>query len=168
MHIIIDGYNLIGILHKNIEKAREDLIDNLINYRKIKNHEITVVFDAYNQRYNSEYSSFRGGVRIIYTKLGVTADEVIKRLISEVRREWVVITSDKDVAKYTWSMYSIPVPSDIFSNILDRTTNKAGEIGEAKNEIPYIEDTDNSKPLKGNAYRPSKKQRALSRIIDRL
>jgi len=151
-----------------MDKAREELIDHLIIYKKAKNHDMTVVFDAYKQGYNYEYSSFRGGIRIIYTRLGESADEVIKRLIREIHREWVVITSDRDIAKYTWSMSSIPVPSNIFWDILDRTLQNVPDIAKDKDEIDYIDDMQDIKPQKGSAYKLSKKHRALRRIMDKL
>lgn len=165
MHIIIDGYNLIGISHKDIEKAREGLIDLLISYKNIKNHDITVVFDAYKQGDKYEHTFYRGLVRIIYTRLGQTADDVIKRMISEVRREWVIITSDRDVIKYVWSMNSIPVSSEVFYDILQRTPNNAS--ADIK-DMDEIDENDNIKHQKGSAYRLSKKHRAVKRILAKL
>ncbi len=168
MHIIIDGYNLIGTLHKDMEEAREGLIDLLISYKNIKNHNITVVFDAYKQGDKYEHSSYRGGIRIIYTRLGQTADDVIKRIISEVRKEWVIITSDRDVVKYTWAVNSIPVSSDVFNDILQRTSRNASADIKDTEEIEDIGDDDIIKRQKGSAYRLSKKHRAVKRILGKL
>lgn len=169
MHIIIDGYNLIGTSHKDIEKAREGLIDLLISYKNIKNHDITVVFDAYKQGDKYERSSLQGGVRIIYTRLGETADDLIKKTISEIRKEWVIITSDRDVVKYTWSVNSIPVPSGVFFDILQRTLKNTSEnIEEDREETIDIDEIENIKPHKGSAYRLSKKHRSVKRILGKL
>ena len=49
MHIIIDGYNLLGITGKaagRSETGREDLLRILGAYRHRKGHAITVVFDG--------------------------------------------------------------------------------------------------------------------------
>lgn len=152
-----------------MEKAREGLIDLLINYKNFKGHDITVVFDAYKQGDRYERSSFRGNVRVIYTRLGETADDVIKRTISEVRKEWVIITSDRDVIKYTWSVNSIPVPSEIFLDILQRTLkNTPANIEEDWEEPVDIDEIENIKPHKGSAYRLSKKDRSIKRILGKL
>ncbi|MBU4321109.1 MAG: NYN domain-containing protein, partial [Nitrospinae bacterium] len=45
--IIIDGYNLIGIHHKDLESQRQRLVERLAEYKKIKGHYITVVFDGW-------------------------------------------------------------------------------------------------------------------------
>lgn len=169
LHIIIDGYNLIGTSHKDMEKAREGLIDLLISYKNIKNHDITVIFDAYKQGDKYERSSLSGGVKIIYTRLGETADDVIKRIISEVRKEWVIITSDRDVVKHTWSVHSIPVPSEVFFDILQRTLkNTSANIEEDWEETIDINEIENIKPQGGSAYRLSKKHRSIKRILGKL
>ncbi len=170
MHIIIDGYNLIGTLHKDMEKAREGLIDLLIDYIKIKNYDITVVFDAYKQGNSYEHSSYRGGIRIIYTRLGQTADDVIKRMISEVRREWIIITSDRDVINYTWSMNSIPISSDIFYEILQKNQRKKAIDVKYIEEFEQIGDDEDNiiKHQKGRSYTLSKKQKSIKRILNKL
>jgi len=161
LHIVIDGYNVIGTLHNDIEKAREGLIDLLIKYKKFKEHDITVVFDAYKQGGKYEHSSFRGGVRIIYTRLGETADDVIKMMISGLRREWIIVTSDRDIIKYAWSMNSIPVPSDVFLDILLNHPNEEALIEDMK-------DTEELRPQRGSSYRLSKKDRAVKRVLSKL
>ena len=71
--IIIDGYNLIGIDHTNLEAERRQLIELLIKYRKKKGHSVTVVFDGWKGGSRTESSSVRGGVNIIYSRLGEKA-----------------------------------------------------------------------------------------------
>lgn len=51
MHLIVDGYNLIGLnrslSHKtNLQSLRETLLNKLSLYKKNKIHKITVVFDG--------------------------------------------------------------------------------------------------------------------------
>jgi hypothetical protein len=93
--IIIDGYNLIGIEHNDLNRQREKLIRLLIEYKKIKGHEITVVFDGWKSGSGKEEQSTTGGVRVIYSRLAEKADAVIKRIISKERKEWIVISSDR-------------------------------------------------------------------------
>lgn len=162
LYIIIDGYNVIGILHNDLEKARGDFIDLLIKYKTAKNHYIAVVFDAYKSGDKSEQISFSGGLKIIYTRLGETADDVIKRIISEERREWIVVTSDRDVIKHTWSVNSIPVPSDIFLDILQRGSYCL------ENSLEDVEDIEDNKPQKGSPYRLSKKDRAVRKALSKI
>lgn len=117
--ILIDGYNLIGIFHKDLKKARENLINNLIKYCKDKNHQITVVFDGYKEGLGRETLETRGGIRVIYSGAGEKADDVIKRIIKTEKNQWIVITSDRDIEKTAWKENCIVIDSYIFSDILN-------------------------------------------------
>lgn len=116
--ILIDGYNLIGIYHKDIKKARENLIQNLINYSKQKKHDITLVFDGYKEGPGKETTEIRGGIRIIYSGAGEKADDVIKRILKNDKTFWIVITSDRDIEKAAWREKCVVIDSSIFSDIL--------------------------------------------------
>lgn len=152
---------MIGILHNDIEKARKGLIDLLIKYKSLKEHNVTVVFDAYKGGNKCEQTSLCGGVKIIYTRLGESADDVIKRIISYERRELAIITSDRELIKHAWSMNCIPVPSNVFSDILERRL--------LKNHIePGVKDIESAKPSKGSSHRLSRKDKALKRVLGKL
>ena len=116
--ILIDGYNLIGIFHKDMKKTREKLIENLITYSKEKGHEITVVFDGYKEGPGEETSEIRGGVKIIYSGAGEKADDVIKKILKTDKHLWILITSDRDIKKTAWKENCVPIDSSIFSDIL--------------------------------------------------
>ncbi|MCX8033810.1 MAG: NYN domain-containing protein [Thermodesulfovibrio sp.] len=116
--ILIDGYNLIGVLHKNMKKARDKLIENLIIYSKEKRHEITLVFDGYKEGPGKETSEIKGGIRIIYSGAGEKADDVISRILKTEKYSWIVITSDRDIEKTAWKENCVVIDSSIFSDIL--------------------------------------------------
>lgn len=117
--ILIDGYNLIGVFHRDLKKAREDLIENLIKYSKVKNHEITIVFDGYRDGLGRESSEIRGGIRIIYSGAGERADDIIKRILKTEKKFWIVISSDRDIEKSAWRENCVVVASSIFLDILN-------------------------------------------------
>ena len=115
---MIDGYNLIGILHRDLKKARQELIEALINYRKKKGHDITVVFDGYKTGPGRETVEYYGGVRVIYSGVDEKADDVIKRILKTEKLFWIVITSDRDIERHAWKEKCVPVSSSLFSEIL--------------------------------------------------
>ncbi len=117
--IIIDGYNLIGIYHKDLRKARENLIESLINYSKNKKHEITLVFDGYKHGPGKETCEIKGGIRIIYSGVNEKADDIIKRIIKNERASWIVISSDREIEKTAWREKCVPLESSIFFEILN-------------------------------------------------
>ena len=159
--VIIDGYNLIGIYHRDLEKQREMLIDSLIEYRKRKGHEITVVFDGWKTGEAQENQFVTGGIKVIYSRIGEKADSVIKRIISSDRREWIVVTSDRDIANHAWASGSIPVSVEGFLMAI-------------QNEIPlYLDDKEDDEEYiepqrKGNPRRLSKKEKAIRRALSKL
>ena len=101
--VIIDGYNLIfawdalhALADRDIDLARNHLVDILVNYRAYTKSEVVLVFDAYNVPggLGSRYSDAK--VRVAYTKEGETADMYIERLVGEIGRNEAVrvVTSD--------------------------------------------------------------------------
>jgi predicted RNA-binding protein with PIN domain len=158
--IIIDGYNLIGVHHADLEKQREALINSLIEYRKRKNHDITVVFDGWKTGEARESRYVTGGIRIIYSRIGEKADSVIKRMISSGGKEWIVVTSDREIADHAWSSGSVPVPADAFLEAAGRKTPAF---------LPEDDEEDYPEPRrKGNPRKPSKKEKALKRALSKL
>jgi len=103
-----------------------------------------------------------GGITVIYSKLGEKADSVIKRIISNEKKEWVVISSDREVMTYAWSQGGVPVASDIFQSIIENTGRTL--IGE--HDLLYEEEV--HMPRKGSSRTPSRKEKALLRALRRL
>jgi predicted RNA-binding protein with PIN domain len=160
--IIIDGYNLIGIQHRDLQKQREGLIQQLIAYRILKGHDITIVFDGWKSGSNHQEQTVIGGIRVIYSRLGDKADEVIKTMIEQDRKEWIVITSDREIMDHAWKNSSVPVPSDQFISRLEHAGNDPGDDEE------FSEDDDSVQQRKGSPRQLSKKEKALLRVLNKL
>jgi len=161
--IIIDGYNLIGIDHHDLNRHREQLIQLLIEYKKIKGHDITVVFDGWKSGSGREEQFTTGGVRVIYSRLGEKADAVIKRIISREKKEWIAITSDREIMSHAWASGSVPVSSSEFQSIL-----KKCDISMSGEYDLIEEDYDEDRQRKGNPQQPSKKEKSLMRVRKKL
>ncbi|MEW6001861.1 MAG: NYN domain-containing protein [Nitrospirota bacterium] len=159
--IVIDGYNLIGIYHKDLKRQREILIESLIEYRKKKGYDITVVFDGWKTGEGYENQSVIGGIRVIYSRIGERADSVIKRMISSDKRSWIVVTSDREISSYAWGSNSVPISAEDFRKALDAGRNSSN-ISEDNGE-EYIEPH-----RKGNPRKLSKKEKAIRRALSRL
>ena len=111
-HFIIDGYNLMKtdpelamLLRGGLEFAREALIKRVEMAAGLKAAgSITIVFDGHQGGQPQETRQRRGRMLIIFSKLGETADDVIKRLVASYStpEEVKVITRDwelKDAAR---------------------------------------------------------------------
>lgn len=159
--IILDGYNIIGTSHRDLEAQREKLVQALIKYRETRGHDIVVVFDGWKTGSGVENTLIKGGVRIIYSRLGEKADSVIKRIISAERREWIVVSSDREIASHAWAAGSIPISSEDFQQFAWRKT-----------EASDFEDSEASPDSKGygkgNPNRASKKEKAVQRALSKL
>lgn len=153
---------MIGIYHKDLEKQRKILIESLIEYRKKKGHNITVVFDGWKAGVGQESQSIIGGIKVIYSRLGEKADSAIKHIISSDRRQWVVVTSDRDIASHAWASGSVPIPSEDFL--------KAIEKKQTEKEVLYEDDNEEYSVTsrKGNPKRLSKKEKATKKILSKL
>jgi len=84
----------------------------------------------------------------------------MKRIISSERREWIVVTSDRDIAQHAWASGSIPVPSEVFLRAIERKADPfPGDEGEEDYGEPQ---------RKGNPWKLSKKEKALKRALSKL
>ena len=137
------------------------LIDSLIGYRKRTGHTITVVFDGWKTGQGQESRSVLGGVKLVYSRLAEKADDVIKRIISSERKEYIVVSSDRAIADYAWSSGCIPVPSHEFMDALERDRHHSAGKEEYDDEYP-------EQRRKGNPRRLSKKEKALRKATDKL
>jgi len=165
-YIIIDGYNVTGVSHKDMEKARETLLSQLAEFRKVREHNITVVFDGYKYGMLTEKVSYHGGVRIIFTKLGERADAVIKKTVSQERRGWIVVTADRDISDHAWSAGAVPVPPDRFMDAISRRCMEREE-SVADEEDDEYEDSAGRR-RKGNPHQLSRKERLLRQVLKKL
>ncbi|MGB3941890.1 MAG: NYN domain-containing protein [Candidatus Manganitrophaceae bacterium] len=96
MRIIIDGYNFIGRqkgLRGDLQEKRRLLIEELAVYRRIKGFSVTVVFDGSGRGGEERI----GGVEVLFSGYGESADEVIGQLAEEFREGCTVVSSDRAV-----------------------------------------------------------------------
>ncbi len=162
--IIIDGYNLIGTAHGDLARARDDLIRRLAAYRKARRHDLTVVFDGWKSGGRNEETLTAAGIRIIYSRLGDTADAVIRRIVGSDRREWIVVSSDREIASSAWAAGSVPIPSDRFLRALEYATAEDPGCCDSADD----EDTTPAVGMKGSPRMLSRKERAVQRALSKL
>jgi len=100
IHILIDGYNLIGSekgLTGNLKPRRDLLIQQLQQYQDRKGCPVTVVFDGWRSGWVHEVEEKHGAITVIFSQQGEKADSVIERLAREMGNGCVVVTSDREV-----------------------------------------------------------------------
>lgn len=110
-YLIVDGYNIIFswddlrmLSEKNIDSARDKLMDILCNYQGYKKVELILVFDAYKvcggERKVFDYHN----IHVVYTKEAETADQYIEKVTHEIgkKHKVVVATSDRIEQMIVW------------------------------------------------------------------
>jgi hypothetical protein len=106
LQLIVDGYNFIGSANHrplprvaSLESAREDLIEQLREYKRAKAARITLVFDAAGASGGSPRKELYKGIQVLYALAGETADDAIIRLVGKDAAGKVVVTSDRELAR---------------------------------------------------------------------
>jgi predicted RNA-binding protein with PIN domain len=101
--LIVDGYNVIHAwpelartAEEDLAAARHRLIEVLRDYQGYRGGYVIVVFDAHMTNAPRETIEDYGGVEVVYTREGVSADQYIERLVREELRDkpLTVATSD--------------------------------------------------------------------------
>lgn len=109
--LIIDGYNVLrsGSRYRCIDDpdytddwfnaARDALVNDVINYAG-REWRAIVVFDGGGNRFSAGEAQTIGGIRIVFSPAGQTADKVIEKLAHDARErqvETLVVSSDATI-----------------------------------------------------------------------
>lgn len=109
--LIVDGYNVLrsGSRYREIagpdytddtfNTARETLINDVVNYAG-RDRRAIIVFDGAKNAFSTGDAEVIGGVRIMFSPAGQSADKVIEKLSHDARErqvETLVVTSDATI-----------------------------------------------------------------------
>jgi predicted RNA-binding protein with PIN domain len=97
--LVVDGYNIIHawpplkrLLGVSLEAARDKLIERLSVYGLVTGADVTVVFDSRQKSSRADAEQMVEGVRVIFTRRGHSADQVIERIAYEATGAGGVVT----------------------------------------------------------------------------
>ena len=172
MLLAIDGYNFIKqspelrkLEQIALQKAREGLIERLAQYKRMKSHAITVVFDGGPQGTGTGHRELSRGIAIIFSKPHETADDVLKRLAAEKGGGLTVVTSDRDVALFAEKKGAAVIPVSDFAARMEMA--RFYELKGSENE-PLPADRSIAPIKKGPSRRLSKSRRKAQAAIKKL
>lgn len=101
--VLVDGYNIIfaweelkDIASKNIDGARDRLLDILSNYQGYKGYTVIVVFDAYNVENHKETIYKHNNIYVVFTKEAETADMYIAKTTHKMANKYKVTVATSD------------------------------------------------------------------------
>ena len=116
-YLLVDGYNVLrsgsryrditgpDYTHDAFNRARETLIKDVGSYANAGYTDATIVFDGAQNEMSTGAPQRIGGVRIMFSPRGVSADHVIEKLAHEYRErglECIVVTSDASIQDATF------------------------------------------------------------------
>ena len=172
MHIIIDGYNLIrqsatfsGFELEDLQTGREALIQALVDYKKIKRHRITVVFDGSGAPYGSPAREKIRGIAVRFSHRHESADDIIKRMAAREGERALIVSSDRDIIAHAELKGAVTIDSTAFEEKLALAAYRAAK-GVASETAG-----DGWRPTtrkKGPRHRRSKKERRRRRKTSKL
>jgi predicted RNA-binding protein with PIN domain len=169
MLLIIDGYNLLHVGRSltrpsamDLQRERARLIDRLAVYRRSRACDITVVFDGWQSGWITENRGREKGIDLVFSKLGEKADEVIKRMMKEKGAGVMVITSDREIAKFADRISVSVVPSEQFVEKMEKLVLSPPK------DYNGGEEEDNGEKKKGPSRRLSKKERKARAALKKL
>jgi predicted RNA-binding protein with PIN domain len=121
VHLVVDGYNVTkkGFGDVSLEQQRTRLVSALAGIAAQSGAEVTVVFDGAERLVGVPTTR---GVRVLFSRKGQTADEVIRQLVRAEPdgRPVVVISSDREVADGVRRHGAYPLSSDTLLRRLAR------------------------------------------------
>lgn len=124
VHLVIDGYNVTKNAwpELSLERQRDRLVTALASLAARSGAEVTVVFDAAESTERPLVNRPRG-VRVLFSRVGVIADDVIRELVAAEPqgRPVVVVSSDQEVVRDVVRAGARAAAAPALSRLLSRT-----------------------------------------------
>ncbi|WP_080799190.1 NYN domain-containing protein [Arabiibacter massiliensis] len=137
--LLVDGYNVLrsGSRYRvapeedytddTFNAAREMLINDVVNYAG-RDFRAIIVFDGARNAFSNGEAEKVGGVSIVFSPAGQSADKVIEKLAHDARErqvETLVVTSDATIQDTTFGFGVDRMSADGFSREVDRCYEEA-------------------------------------------
>jgi uncharacterized protein len=126
MLIAVDGYNFIKsspqlrrLEQIELQKAREGLLEQLVQYKRLKGHSFTVVFDGQQEGRLAGQRERYKGLQVVFSKPGEKADDLLKRLAAERREGITIVTSDREIALFAEKKGTPVIPVEDFAERME-------------------------------------------------
>jgi predicted RNA-binding protein with PIN domain len=167
MRWLLDGYNLVrrdpdlrARERESLEAGRAALLALVARVAREGRDDFTVVFDGARRGGGAPTG---GRVRVVFSRPPETADDVLRRLATELREGSVVVTSDRAVQATARRAGAVTVTAEAFLAAVDAPA-------EGEDEAMKDEDAEDEEPSRhgGPHRRLSREARAAARVLARL
>jgi len=137
--LLVDGYNVVGAWPElrrardrhNLDAARQQLIEVLINYSAFEGLDTRVVFDAQYQAAADSCEVITGNLAVCYTSFGQTADTYIEKICADFATQYrsrkqrlIVATSDRAHWLMVVGYGAEWMPTQRLAEVVDATTRQ--------------------------------------------
>jgi len=102
-YLLVDGYNIIfaweelrSLAERNIDSARDKLMDIMSNYQGYLGCTLILVFDAYKVKGNPGFVQKYHNIYVVYTKEAETADQYIEKTVHDIGKTHHVTVATSD------------------------------------------------------------------------
>lgn len=172
IHIIVDGYNLLrkqkqsapsNLIPCSLKRMREELIEKLSQYKSVKGYPITIVFDGTKGSEEFESQEKLLGIKVIFSRSGETADDVIKRMVMEEREKVILVSSDRDLNDFSLRFGAVSISSIDFHRKLNEARQNSKALKSGELVVPK-----SGGKKKGPAKRLPKAERLIARKLKKL
>ncbi|MBE5780278.1 MAG: NYN domain-containing protein [Clostridiales bacterium] len=143
--LIADGYNILmaweTAKRMELSHAREMLMDKMDNYAGATETRCILVFDGHQVENNPGSVEQHGGVEVVYTRTGQSADQYIERLcyeLSRVKAKLSVVTGDGLIQSLALGMGALRITPKEFIVEMERAGREAmghATSGQQKNHL---------------------------------
>jgi len=172
MLIAVDGYNFIKgspplrrLEQIELQKAREGLLEQLVQYKRLKGHSFTVVFDGQQEGRLAGQRERYKGIEVVFSKPGQKADDLLKRLAAEKRGGITVVTSDREVALFAEKKGAPVLAVEDFADRMERAQFYALKGSEKESSA---QNHSVAPKKKGPSHRLSKAKRKVAAVGKKL
>ena len=128
MPYLIDGHNLIPKVGLRLDSPDDEmeLVAILQEFARLKRQQVEVYFDGAPIGYDGTRKL--GTVRVHFVRLGQTADNAIRARLNNMAkdaRNWIVVSSDREVQSSAHVVHAQTVSSEEFVKILKAAVSSA-------------------------------------------
>lgn len=135
-YLLVDGYNIIfaweelrSLAERNIDSARDRLMDICSNYQGFAGCTLILVFDAYKVKGNPGSVRKYHNIYVVYTREAETADQYIEKAVHRMGRKYqvTVATSDALEQMIIWGAGAVRLSARGFLETVEAVAASARE-----------------------------------------
>ncbi len=135
-YLLVDGYNIIfaweelrSLAERNINSARDKLMDVCSNYQGFAGCTLILVYDAYKVKGGTGSVQKYHNIYVVYTKEAETADQYIEKTVHEIGRKHrvTVATSDALEQMIIWGEGAVRLSAQGFLDTVEAAARQMRE-----------------------------------------